>query len=265
MAEQLKGLAFPAAVTPEQSSAAPFSVSDRADLAVAAYSSLGLVTDKAEVLDDFTLKFQALHDALASEHVQDEFDLEPFIGIDLTDTFGLMALKAHFDEHQKTRTFVDHPIWDQILVTEMNRRTLDRGVSQTTSEVRGQALAMILGGDRADAPGLFFTGKNLKDQIKAVKAERIAYNCGHTNTERLIVNPSDTFMINAQRRETGQELLDRTTFSRYVQIDKKSADGLAWVPLARSDVGLLRLRRSDGVASSYEGVRLLAGQKQPKV
>lgn len=265
MAEQLRGLAFPGNGVPlEQPVPALFNISERADLAVATYGSLGLVADKAEALDGFTASFQALHDSLAGEYGSDEPALEPFIGIELNDNFGFMALKSAFDKRQAIETYIDHPIWDQVSLDELNRRSLD-GAAKTaraTSGINGQALAMVLGGDRTDSPGLYFISKNLKDQIKAVRTDRINFSKNHSATERLLINPADTIVLNAQRREAGQDLLDGQTFGRYVQIDKKSALGDSWVPRSGSHGGRLRFRGSDDVARSGGGVRLSVGQTE---
>src|SRR3989344_867853 len=111
MAEQLKGIAIPGDnVVTEQAIPVLFNIGERADLAVAAYGSLGLVTDKSQAFEDFTLRFQALHNSLTGEYGSDEPALEPFIGMELNDSFGFMALKAAFDKRQAIDTSVDHSI-----------------------------------------------------------------------------------------------------------------------------------------------------------
>jgi hypothetical protein len=263
MAEVLKGITFPGEIPAEAPVTELFNISYHADLAVAAYAALGAVTDKDAVREDYRHRFQSLHDALAPEHTGDAPSIEPFIGLELPNDFAFNALVTAFDKKQPVDTYIFDLLWSQYDANELNSRIMQ--VSKTpevtkAGSVRGEALAMLLGGNNNDEPGLYFTGKNLKAQKNAAKDEKTSYDNSHGNSKLLIANPADYIIVNAQRREAGQPLLDRSTFSRFVQLAMKTAYGSSCLLSALSSGGRLRLAGSGGDARSNGGVRLLAGQ-----
>jgi hypothetical protein len=268
MSEVLQGVSFPGGSSNVLTAEQPFqkgifNVTEQSELAVATFKSLGFGVDQGEALEAFTQKFRGLHAALTAERA--DVVVEPFIGITLTDGFGICALKSAFDAKQKVESYYYDVLWGQYTANELNTRSMLEGNPSVAPDgVEGRALAMLHGGDRSDEKGLYFTAKQItgkNGQIEAVKKAETDHKASHTQTELLVVNPSDYVMINAQRREQGLPLLDRPTYTRFVQLAMKSAEGRSWLLRAYSDGGQLRLYGSFDYADSFDGVRLLMGQK----
>lgn len=267
MSEVLKGITFPIGV--QVNTPAPvvglFNVNDRADLAVAAYASLGAVTDKDAARKDYRARLQSLHDILAFEQRdrQDYPAIEPFIGLELPNDFAFGALVSAFDKKQSIDTYVLDELWCQYKASELNRRTLSKitPAINNTDGVRGEALAMLLGGNRDNEPGLYSTNQNLKTQKKAAKDQKKSYDATHERSELRIANPADYVIINAQRRENGEPLLDRGTLSHFIQLAMKAAIGGSCLPSANSFYSRLGWGETDGSADPRGGFRILVGQK----
>lgn len=248
MIEVIHGLAVPAA--PETPRASLFNLSERTDLAVASFDSLGLVADKGAATEAIGQHMQTLHDSLVTN--RPEVGVEPFMAIELSEQFGMDALVKAFDAKQTYPTHVFSELWGQYTPAELNSRQANSdevAVSDNTG-LSGQARAMLLGStnDHNEA-GLYFTGQNRDGQVKSV-------------AEQELVNPPDYIVLNAQRREADEPLIDnRTTLTCFVQLTMKTSDGDSWTPRADSDGSRLCLYRSYGRAYSGGGVRLSVGPK----
>lgn len=119
--------------------------------------------------------------------------------------------------------------------------------------------------DDKPEPGLQLVDENIKAQVKGAKALQKEYNARHDATRLLVANPADYVILNAQRRVEGQKrsetLLDRPTFTRFIQLTMKRAGAYSWLPYAYSFGGRLRFGRSNDRAFLSVGVRLLVGSK----
>jgi hypothetical protein len=246
MSEVLHGIAFRSDVADVQATTLPFNVRERAELAVATFSDLGLLADKAQATDHFGQQMRVL-----AETVRDvESDVEPFISVDLNEAFTLSALLAAFDSRQAERSNVYDPLWSQYTSSELNVRTVDsKPIPVGDTAISGSARAMVLGASNDyQEIGLHFTGKIAKDQRSAVKGSEL-------------ITPADYIILMAQRRQAGGPSLDTQTFTRFVQLEAKRADGCLWTPYASLIYGQLGLGGSDDYAYSLGGVRLSVGPK----
>jgi len=247
---QLQELGFGLSFTPDQPKPLEpvilFDPTERTELAVKSLTSLGLVLDSAKASDEIGQGMQSLHDRLVATHTEDSPQYEPHVGLVLADGFTFQALVARFDQKQTQASLYDGPIWSQYQTADLNRRTIS-GADIPKPEVR----AMLLGGDHLAENGLYHVGKNYQDQRSAI-------------AEHELVNPVDYLIINAQRREAGETLLDPETFTRFVQLAMVTARGGSWVGDAYSRQGRLWLRRSHGLGSGDAGVRLSMGQEMPE-
>lgn len=250
MSEVLRGLTFTGGDQAATNAAAeaPFSVTERTDLAVAAFGSLGQI-DKAQLTEEVGMHMQQLHEGLHGQY--DKNDVEPFMSINLSDSFPLAALVVAFDRQQQAKTYVYEPFWSQYSPAELNSRSLDSASAR--QDITASARAMLTATDYEGESGLRFPSKKGKDQSNLAQ-------------DHELVNPADYIILNAQRREAGEPLLDTRTFTRFVQLAMKpagGADGSTWIPDAGSGRGQLSLRGgSCDHAIPHAGVRLSVGRNQ---
>lgn len=243
MSETTRGLSFSPGALP---SGADFNITVATELAVATFSSLGLVADKGLVTETFGQHMQRLNDEFASGFAAPEVAFEPFISLDLTETFGLRALVKAFDAKQAEGTYIYDTLWDRYSARALNSRYIG-AIPRTSNEPVAQARAMLLGGHQPyGETGLYFAGKSLKEQKQAVGNHQL-------------MSPADYIIVTAQRREAGASLLDRQTFTRFPQLDTQRVDGDSLVPYASSRDGRVHLGRSFGRADLSNGVRLSVG------
>jgi len=246
MSEIINGLTLSSA--PQ---AIEFDVAERTALAVATLASLGLVSDMGAATEAIKQQMRKLQTSTTESPAS---AVEPFIAIELTDKFGITSLAKAFDakkQGQHTRgTYVEDELWDQYTPAELNSRRVGQKATTVAqgSEVLGEARAMVLGNEENtySEAGLHHTGQNLKNQIKAVK-------------DLGLINPADYIILQAQRREAGETPLDTKTFTRFVQLEKKSAGGDSYVPNAYWRGVRLGLFGSLELARSSVGVRLSVG------
>lgn len=228
-----------------------FDIEESARLTVTALTELGVkgFDDTEQRVAEAADAYRALHERLIAESVRPKDKPEPFIGITLTDRFGLDALVARFDAKQPHHpTFVDAPIWSQVSADEANRRfTVESGMVQKDPGSMFTALAMLRGsGNGIDDGGLYFVGQNDAEQTISVGKEPL-------------VNPADQVVLNAQRRLMGGPLLSATGFNRFVQIERKPAYDRSWRPYAVANDGQVFLYGGYGDRRDVGGVRLLGG------
>lgn len=248
MSEIINGLTLPNA--PQ---AIEFDVAERTALAVATFDSLGFVRDKGAATEAIEQKMQKLQISITESPAT---AVEPFIAIELTDKFSVTALKEAFDAkiqgENNCDTYVYQKLWDQYSPAELNSRRVGQKATTVAQGIKvlGEARAMVLGneGNTYSEAGLYHTDQNLKNQIEAVK-------------DLGLINPVDYIILQAQRREAGETPLDTNTFTRFVQLDKKSAGGFSGVPDARWGGDRLRLDGSGALAVSDVGVRLSVGSE----
>jgi hypothetical protein len=243
MSEVIRGLSTDAPV--QTTEANIFNVAERTDLAVATLGSLGLVSEKSSAAEHIGQLMQSLHDQLSASGTD---KVEPYVSLELSEQFGLGALVTAFDAKAKYATYVYDTLWSKYGPAALNsRRVGDKSVAGTSSHVSGSARAMLLDGSNDyNEPGLHHVGMTYAEQRRAVKGDEL-------------LTPADYIILQAQRREAGMNQLDKRTFTRFVQLDKKSADGRSWVPCADWDFDRLVLRGSNGRARSSGGGRLSVG------
>lgn len=240
MSEIIRGLEIPSVVAADA-----FDVEARTNLSVDTFESLGMVRDRGAAREQIGQSMQSLNDRLVAQPV--EAATEPFLAVELSPQFSLNALVTAFDAKQAQATYFYEALWSQYSPAELNTRYMGECVAATSGNgVSGMARAMLLGGDHEAEQGLYFTNKNLSEQVEAVGRQGV-------------VNPADYIMLNAQRREAGEQLLDAQTYTRFIQLQRKSSGGFSWVPNAGSDGGQLWLYGSGDFARPSVGVRLSVG------
>lgn len=222
------------------------------DLAVATYNNLGLINDEGKAREAFEVAFGDLEAARENNPIIEPIDLVivPKLG-ELT----LGSLIDRYDSLTKQKnnpaTWIYNELWDQYSGDELSQ-------GQTRPM---EAQAVLLGGtDNAYSKvGLYSTNQTLKDQRKSLKQAQK----GHVGQDTILksVSPASYIIRNAMQLERGKPLQDTQTFTRFVELDSKTAGGDSFVPVACSDGGLLDLYGSNGRADSYFGVRLAVGLK----
>lgn len=147
----------------------------------------------------------------------------------ITPSKALYELIDLFDKKQSQETYIYKSLWDQY----------DFGSSWRVDFV---------------LPDLKFTNQTYEKQRESLAKEK--KSCKGLDS----IDPRTYIMLNAIRRENGEDLLDTSTWTRLIQLPKKSSDGDSWVPLVDSFGGQVYLGASDGGAYSLVGVRVSVGQ-----
>lgn len=260
-AMQQRGLELPAALG-NRAVSTEVSVSEideRTDLAVDTLNSLGLIADKSEAREVIAPQVEAFYQATVGR--EDNEHPDSFATTDLSRKIPLSTLITAFDKKQGASTSVYSGLWDQYGVADLNNRNANLPTPAQIGKLPIRVLGMLTGErDHADEDGLYYTGQNLGDQKNSIEGALHANNSVQSIVTMGVFNPADYIMLNAQRRETGEPLLDRMTFTRFPQMEMKAVDGISYVPYACSDGGRLVLYGSYGYADSYDGVRLSVGQ-----
>ncbi len=174
--------------------------------------------------------------------------LEPFVAVNLTKNYWLSTLIFAFDQAQSkdNKTRVSDELWDQYDLANINRRTTG-GEEPAPGDVRAQILTEPEN-DYQEA-GLQATKKYLKEQIKFAKG-------------KTLLNLTDYVLLQALRREEGAPLMDAPTFTRFVQLDKKSVGGDSFVGDADADGSRLEVGGSGELAYGRYGVRFSVGLEE---
>ncbi len=274
MSETIVGTGFNPAVLSGESRPESGHASGDLDLFMTVYEKLGLIDDKEVAAEFITGELVGLRTSQPEGQ-----EIEPFIAIALTEQFGLVALKRAYDNmpakdgSRPPGTYVHGNLWnnDPALERELNgynQNAYDlialnsRSVRKSVAPLKvPTARGMLLGTKNTrDELGLHLTGLDYETQQKYVKTQEKTFEkTGQQNL--LLLNTADYVIINALRREKGEKLLDKYTFTRFVQMAITSVDGMRLVVRADSDGMRLSLRGSGGYASSNEGVRLSVGPK----
>ncbi|HZL07608.1 MAG TPA: hypothetical protein VFC50_00240 [Candidatus Dormibacteraeota bacterium] len=258
---------------PEPEPGALFNISEEAGVYTKVLADLGMITDLDKAGEDILAGMQGLHDKLVGDRLPDDAAVIPFFAVDLADRGDAFreAESAFNGQLPNVRDLsIYRPLYDQMTPEQLNRRSF----AGETAIKGWDARAMILGGERQDAPGLLFTGLSAVEQIQAYKALRDQYDLAHPNLALGAMNVMDHLLVNAGIREKNESsreqspLLDPNTFSRTPQAGDpetglvEASDGGSWVPNVNSVDGRVDLDRSRGDAYSDEGLRASAGPKQ---
>ncbi len=230
-----------------------YDTGDSVELAVATYNNLGLLSDEGKAREAFSeavadLVYTALPESVTSQPY--DIVMVPKLG-----ELSLGDLVGRYDEltSQKgnPQTYVWGNLWDKYSAKELSQgQTVDI-----------EARAVLLGGENNyDEPGLYFTNQNLKAQRKSLKEAQSNHDSDQTALNSLSV--AGYMVRNAMQLERGEQLMDRPTYTRFVELDSKRVDDFSCVPRAYSgDRGRVRLYGSGGHADSDDGVRLSVGLK----
>ena len=217
---------------------------DTPELITAVYRKLGVFTPEAaekapELLKPAIANLRETHASLS---------LEPFVAIELTERFGLRALVAHFDKayNGHNKTFVWPGLWSQYDLVSLNRRTIDGQSEPTSDSLRGHVLT--IGQNQYNEPGLVDTNKNMDAQRDFAK-------------NQTLLNVTDWLLLEAMRRENGQESFDTQTVTRFPQMEQKTVGGVSFVGFAGSGGRRAVLYGSSDWMDPNVGVRFSVGQK----
>lgn len=229
-----------------------YGTGDAAELAVATYNSLGLLSDAGKARSAFSTAITSLKEALPQSVTSQPYDI---VMVPKLGELSLDELVGRYDEltTQKgnPRTAVWGRLWDKYSADDFNQ-------GQT---VAIEARAVLLGGENDyDEPGLYFTKQNLKTQRESFKEAQKSHEGNDTVLGSLSV--AGYMVRNAMQLERGEKLMDRPTYTRFIELDSKRVDGISCVPGAgsRGD-GRVDLDESFERANPDGGVRLSVGQK----
>lgn len=207
---------------------------DRAQLITKVYADMGIFDpEQAEAAPEL---LRPELNALAKQHP----DTESFVAINLTEEFGLRALMTAFDREQSSvtpATWYRDNIWDQYDLTNLNRRSVDGDNEPVPNTVRGQVLTVD---NNYNETGLVATNKNLAEQREAVASDTL-------------LNATDYILLQAMRRENGEPLMDRQTWTRFVQMDQKTFGDVSSVGGALVYDTRLYLKDSGGIMFDNSG------------
>ncbi len=226
---------------------------DPSELAVAVYSNLGLVTDIPKARKAFSKEISSLQLALPESVTTRPHDLlvVPRLG-----QLSMVGLINRYNALPLAKDILNikpyWPLWDQYSTQE-----LSQGQSKP---IEARAIILDAENDYSE-PGLYFCGQTVRQQVRSLSTaeERIAGSEAFLST----VSISGYVIYNAMQLVRGAPLLDRATFSRFVELEGRpirdvSGDELLY-PLAFSfDFGRITLAASYYGSGSNVGVRLWA-------
>ena len=258
------GLRYEVPLVPEPPKPEFFNVQERADLAVATYSSLNLVGDKGKTTYEFTKQMQSLHDALVADHPDGGLEVVSFRPVNLEGPFTLRALFLAYNggDEQLTENSAFWELLDQYSVDEFNARTIeDAEVGTKPFTLGNQALGLVLGGNTYNDERLHFARQNVTEQIASVQSSKLAYDQAHIHTAEVLTTPADEIILAAQERELGNPLPHGSSWSRHLQMPEKTARGSVFRPSVYSSRGGLRVSGFVPDAVGSVGVGRSVGQK----
>lgn len=151
----------------------------------------------------------------------------------ITPPLSLNEIIRKFDEKQERKTYVWKELWDQY----------DFG--------KGWLVDYVV-------PELMFINQTYEQQRESLKKAQKGVKGLRS------INPRTYLILNAIRRERSEELLDATTWRRFIQCDMKKVDGDSVVGRVLSVGGRTLFGGTYGLARWYEGVGLSVGlEPQP--
>ena len=230
----------------------PTNTGDAVELAVTTYNDLGLLADEGKARETFGETIGAFAATLPESVTSQPYDIvmTPKLGeLSLGDLLGRYDQLTGQKDNPKTYVWTE--LWEEYSSDELNQ-------GQT---VAIEPQAVLLGGENNyDEAGLYFTSQDLKQQRKSLKEAQKGHDSSQTSLGSL---PVAGYMIrSAMLLERGEQLMDRPTYTRFIELDKKRVDGFSCVPVAGSGGGgRVSLFWSYGLAYSYGGVRLSVGPK----
>jgi len=247
----------------------PFDVTDRTGVAAETLHQM-FGWDEHKLVADMGPKFQALHDALAEEHLETDEEVETLPDLWVVDEAGL-TLSGVVRGHDKLtgkdgqgipETFIWPEMWRGRNADYLNRRALGEQLS-AFGQVPLVALGMVLGGTRGDSPGLHLNGENWENQQIRHAGFVERHNSAHSLTVAEGMNPIDWLVVDGQRVVKGQPRLDDLpTVTCFVQNDQDvTVNGCSYGPSAAGAGSQSELDGSNGGPLSGVGARFLVGQK----
>lgn len=147
----------------------------------------------------------------------------------LTPPSSFYELLWAFDKKQPTKSYVYKELWDQYDLSSTKWRA-----------------DFVL-------PELMFTNQTYEEQKASLN--KFTKNLAGLQS----VDPRSYLMLSAIRREQDEPPLDQSTFTRFVQLPKKTSGGGSWVARVNSFGGQVHLGRSGGGARSDGGLRASVG------
>jgi len=224
-----------------------FDVADEARLYTKVHADLGMIADPDQAGEVIKASMQTLHNHLIGDRKPEDPEVFPFFAVDLADREGVFEETETAFNNQIPgipELYIYRPLYENMTVEQLNRRSFAGEAAVTGWDAR----AMILGGEREDAPGLLFTNMSAAEQIEAFKALRAEYEADRPVSNLALMNFLDHLVVNAAIREKNehsrhlQPLLDQHTFSRTPQAGDP-------------ETGLVE------DADPYDGLRVSAGPK----
>lgn len=146
----------------------------------------------------------------------------------LTPPLNLYELIIQFDKKQEIDTYIYHDLWDQYKFAQEMR------------------VDFVL-------PELMFTNQTYEEQRLSLKVAQKSIKGLQS------IDPRTYIMLNVIRRQNGEDLLDTTTFTRFIQLGRKTVGRDSWVGDVDSDGDQLGLDGTRGYALSSVGVGLSVG------
>jgi hypothetical protein len=216
---------------------------------LAVYKALELVADEGKAREMFGQALAGLSENLPESVTTKPHDLimVPKLGSlslsGLVEKFNGLSTKEHpFDE-----TYICKALWDQYSCDELNQGQ--------TADLSPQAILLEANND-FDEPGLYFTGQNLTTQRNNLKAAQETY-AKESSTTRLHSQGVASYIIRQGTKQVrGEQPVDFSTFTRFVELDNKTADGDSCVLNSLWGDSRLCLGGSIGSANSNGGARL---------
>lgn len=230
----------------------PYDTGDSVELAVATYQNLGLIADEGKAREAFGQEIASLQAALPESVTTQPHDIV------MVTRLGELSFANLIDRYNQLTTSKGNPptepwepLWGKYTDEELNQ-------GQTAAM---EARAVLLGGENEyNEPGLYYTRQTLKEQRKSLKEAQSEHDGKATTLNS--VSPASYMVRNAMQLERGEQLMDRPTFTRFIELDSKRVGVISYVPLADSvSDGRVCLLESHELAYPRGGVRLSVGQE----
>lgn len=208
---------------------------DDYDLTVTALNDLG--AKKEELIPEFE-ELQALFTPKMAVYLADQAKngatSELTVGVSLdVSSFNFDRLIANFDAKQPYATSVCRDLWDKYSDDQHDRFGV-LGAAMLLNDTTNPFDHTKPANDYDEA-GLVHVSKNFTEQRKAVETER--KQAAKAGVELDLISVSQYVVTQAKRRQAGLPLLDKSTFTRFVQYPEKKIDGDSYVPYANVSGG----------------------------
>jgi hypothetical protein len=239
---------------------------DDYDLTVTALSDLGVKGTKRRPVPEFEEVQAKISPALAvylQNHVRNGGKPELTMHVPLgLNGFDLKKLIANFDKKQEYSTYIWEDLWDQYGEGQHNspRTLLDAAMllnDTTDPENRAQPA------NSYDEAGLVHVSKTVPEQRASLDQEK--QEAVKSGVELNPISISQYIVTQAKRRQAGLPLLDKPTYTRFVQYPEQVLDGSSCVPNAVvDDDDRLYLNGANvGSAWARDGVRRVVRVAEP--